>query len=586
MNYYQYANVILPSFAGTSAFQPESIQQLDESLRQCDFSAEYLRRLITTGRHELIPSVVTVILEHVQKMLDGIIRFERRNRVTFPHDEFGDSIHDSILEERQQEARHYLATLVKLSDSFVLLKTKQSGDDTKLAEEMIDSLLQVLKEIVFKARYILPYQSLNRRHRQSLHSSMDDLVSTSNSSDFDIAHRSSIRRSFRTLKKKITNSSSILRNTSVERTDTSTVKRRNRFFDRFLCYDRNVKVYYSARSHSAIRVTSNANSEGHYATSRSTNSIDHDVSLVSSKYDQPDGVIHDALCRPHLDLKLPAWDRSRPSSAASYDVLSNCSSSHRVPLFEEPIFPYDDSFPPLPLKNGYHESSSSSPPTLPPKTTRPLGGLNVFTPSKERYSIISSDSRDSFLNDKFEFTELSENLPPPEIPEKQSPIKNSGQRDSGYNEVSSETVLIGTPEQIIDKVLSEKVKGDVVEAFLSSYRTFLTLEKLVDELLMRIRRADTCLNIRGLIPLQILLRIIDQIVQTELNTELFTKLSDEIFWMMTHRETDFMKYAKQLREHIMKKWDSKIEPVEYSEVTLVELKDLLRLQGQQFIDHP
>lgn len=100
-----------------------------------------MRRLITTGRHELIPSVVTVILEHVQKMLDSVIRFERRNRLSFPYmDEERD---DSMFEERQQEARNYLATLVKLSDSFVLLDTKQSEtDDSKLAEEMIDSLLQ------------------------------------------------------------------------------------------------------------------------------------------------------------------------------------------------------------------------------------------------------------------------------------------------------------------------------------------------------------------------------------------------------------------------------------------------------------
>ena len=69
---------------------------------------------------------------------------------------------------------------------------------------------------------------------------------------------------------------------------------------------------------------------------------------------------------------------------------------------------------------------------------------------------------------------------PPELPEKQSPVKSAtGQRDSGYNEVSgTETVMIGTPEQIVDKVLSERVKGDVVDAFLSSYRTFMTLEKV------------------------------------------------------------------------------------------------------------
>ena len=166
----------------------------------------------------------------------------------------------------------------------------------------------------------------------------------------------------------------------------------------------------------------------------------------------------------------------------------NVIVSHRVLLHD-----LDDSFPPLPLKviHTNHDSyadSCSLPPILPPKTTRPLGGLNVFTPSKERYSIISSDSHDSFLNDKFEFSDLSEHLPPPEIPEKQSPVKTSGQRDSGYNEISTDTILIGTPEQMVEKVLSEKVKSDVVEAFLSSYRTFLTLEKLVDQLLMRIRK--------------------------------------------------------------------------------------------------
>ena len=109
-----------------------------------------------------------------------------------------------------------------------------------------------------------------------------------------------------------------------------------------------------------------------------------------------------------------------------------------------------------------------------------------FEPSvKERYSIISSDSRDSFLNDKFELSDVTApdsaaSTVPPELPEKQSPVKSAtGQRDSGYNEVSgTETVMIGTPEQIVDKVLSERVKGDVVDAFLSSYRTFMTLEKV------------------------------------------------------------------------------------------------------------
>merc|ERR1711868_321385 len=112
-------------------------------------------------------------------MLDAIVRFDRRNRLSYYSQE---DLEDSMFEERQQEARNYLATLVKLSDSFVLLDTKQSEtDDSKLAEEMIDSLLQVLREIVYNARYILPYQSLNsrRRPRESLHSSMDNLVTSS-----------------------------------------------------------------------------------------------------------------------------------------------------------------------------------------------------------------------------------------------------------------------------------------------------------------------------------------------------------------------------------------------------------------------
>ena len=126
--------------------QPESIQQLDDSLAQCEASSIYLRRLLSTGRHELIPGVVTYILDLVQKMLDSVIRRQKKNKLTFLNDSSHEQeCEDSYFEERQHEARQYLATLVKLSDSFVLLKTNQSGNDAKLAEEMIDSLLQVLK---------------------------------------------------------------------------------------------------------------------------------------------------------------------------------------------------------------------------------------------------------------------------------------------------------------------------------------------------------------------------------------------------------------------------------------------------------
>jgi hypothetical protein len=89
------------------------------------------------------------------------------------------------------------------------------------------------------------------------------------------------------------------------------------------------------------------------------------------------------------------------------------------------------------------------PPILPPKKNKPLGGLNVFTPQKNRFSMVSSDSRDSYLNEKTEQnSDLS--LIPPEIPEKRSsPSKNH--RDSGYNELNDSSSMLGTPDQMVEK---------------------------------------------------------------------------------------------------------------------------------------
>jgi len=62
--------------------------------------------------------------------------------------------------------------------------------------------------------------------------------------------------------------------------------------------------------------------------------------------------------------------------------------------------------------------------------------------------MVSSDSRDSYLNEK---TEQSSDLSliPPEIPEKRSPSKNH--RDSGYNELNDPSSMLGTPDQMVEK---------------------------------------------------------------------------------------------------------------------------------------
>jgi len=175
--------------------------------------------------------------------------------------------------------------------------------------------------------------------------------------------------------------------------------------------------------------------------------------------------------------------------------------------------------------------------------------------------MVSSDSRESYLNEKTEQnSDLS--LIPPEIPEKRSsPSKNH--RDSGYNELNDSSSMLGTPDQMVEKVLSQNVKSDFIEAFLSSFRTFLPLENLIDQLLKRIRQADTCASASG-IPVQILIRVVDQLVYTELNDNIKLKLDDEIFWMMTHREKNFLNYAKQLRDsvqRIVKKKNSALRPL-------------------------
>lgn len=66
--------------------------------------------------------------------------------------------------------------------------------------------------------------------------------------------------------------------------------------------------------------------------------------------------------------------------------------------------------------------------------------------------MVSSDSRDSYLNEKPE-QNSDVSLIPPEIPEKRSPVKN--QRDSGYNELNDPSSMLGTPDQMVEKGVLE-----------------------------------------------------------------------------------------------------------------------------------
>jgi len=98
------------------------------------------------------------------------------------------------MNQQQQLARQYLATLVK-SDN---LSVTSSETEISLTGEMVDQLLEILKTISSEARDRLPsYERTNK----SIHNSMEELQLDS-PDEFD---RGSIRRSFRTIKRRLRN---------------------------------------------------------------------------------------------------------------------------------------------------------------------------------------------------------------------------------------------------------------------------------------------------------------------------------------------------------------------------------------------
>ena len=265
------------------------------------------------------------------------------------------------------------------------------------------------------------------------------------------------------------------------------------------------------------------------------------------------------------------------------------------------------------------QGESEIPPQLPPKEYRPpLGGIHVYTPLKVKSNV----DRRLFLDETDSFNLEST---APALPLKKSPSKSC--RDSGYdmtytddnkkpqsdpstdihssgNHVTPTTDNV-TPYELLDLILSgAKTEKDLLEIFLSSYRTFMTVHEILDALLKRIRLEDSSHKNQAL---QILIRVIgmdisldlrvltlndnfrlvfdknvseitikDQMIHTELTPDVHQTLSDEIFWMMTHRESEFMKFAQKLRDNIRKKWNKLEEIIPLpapDEEVIIQLRD-------------
>ena len=73
-------------------------------------------------------------------------------------------------------------------------------------------------------------------------------------------------------------------------------------------------------------------------------------------------------------------------------------------------------------------------------------------------------------------------------------------------------------------------------------------------------------------------------VYSELTETLHETLSEEIFWMMTHRETEFMKFAQKLRDNIRRKLKSKEVEAALIPANDEEILIQLREHGQQLIE--
>ena len=161
------------STTATSALLPESVQQLNECYKRCSASTVFLKRLIETQRYELVSEAVTDIFKQTAAMMESINRREC----------------EELMGQRQQLARTYLATLVKLSDR---LNATSTSDEIEHAAKMVDQLVDTLGDIAKRAQDLMPHiiehglkeqLSLDETDavprsilRNRIHNSMEDLA--------------------------------------------------------------------------------------------------------------------------------------------------------------------------------------------------------------------------------------------------------------------------------------------------------------------------------------------------------------------------------------------------------------------------
>ena len=432
------------STTSTSALLPESVQQLNDCYKRCSASTVFLKRLIETKRYELVSEAVTDIFKQTAVMMESINRRENE-------------LNSEWMTQNQQLARTYLATLVKLSDR---LSQNSSRDEIEHASKMVDQLVDTLGDIAQQAKDLMPLRlehelrqqlSLEETEkeavprsilRRSVHNSMEDL-SAQNQSGLT---RVSVRRSFRTIKRKISKSSNVRQHQS---TDRLMVSRRREHIERRHCLSGELDEHLDVVDGTPSRVSASS------STIRA-------ASLGSKSTDSM------------LVEQANTWG-SRPPSAASCDMLSSSSTTHIITDL----------------------TTLESKPPIPPKS-RPLGGMYVFNNLK-RNSLMSIESNES------------EMIQPPELPLKVSPTKSH--RDSGYEiELNRKSIDLhemtenARPLELLDLILSgSKLEKDLLEIFLSSYRTFMHINQLIDALLKRIRQVDTCLKNNAL---HLLIRVI------------------------------------------------------------------------------
>ena len=127
------------STTATSALLPESLSQLNDCYKRCSASSVFLKRLIETARYELVSEAVTDIFKQATAMLESISRQQNAD--------------SAWMEQHQQRARTYLATLVKLSDR---LGTGSESQETEYAAQMVDQLVDVLALISNRAETLMP----------------------------------------------------------------------------------------------------------------------------------------------------------------------------------------------------------------------------------------------------------------------------------------------------------------------------------------------------------------------------------------------------------------------------------------------